>query len=86
MSISIAYLSNLKIPSQRRDEDQEVCIANISPEERQKRLRFGIQQLIVTLVILGVLTLLQVNPLWRLLLLFMFWAAAVGYFQAHDKT
>lgn len=86
MSINIAYLSNPNLPSQPREEDQEVCIANISPEERQKRLRFGIQQLIVTLVILGVLIIWHVNPLWRLLLLFMFWAAAVGYFQARDKT
>ena len=86
MSINIAYLSNLNLPSQPREEDQEVCIANISPEERQKRLRFGIQQLIVTLVILGVLIIWHVNPLWRLPLLFMFWTAAVGYFQARDKT
>ena len=65
---------------------EEICIANISPLERQKRLRFGIQQLIVTLVILGVLIAFHVNPFWRLPLLFLFWAAAVGYFQASDKT
>ena len=86
MSINLAYLSNLNIPSPPREEDREVCIANISPEERQKRLKFGIQQFIVTLVILGILILLHVNPLWRLPLLLLFWAAAVGYFQARDKT
>lgn len=86
MSINLAYFSNLNIPSSSREEAQEVCIANISPVEREKRLRFGIQQLIVTLVILVLLILLHVNPLWRLPLLFMFWAAAVGYFQARDKT
>ena len=64
----------------------DVCIANISLEQRQKRLRFGIQQFIVTLVILEVMILLHLNPLWRLPLLFLFWASAVGYFQARDKT
>ena len=86
MSIDLAYFSNWNIPAESQEETGEVCIANISPAERQKRLRFGIQQLIVTLVILAILILLHVNPLWRLPLLFMFWAAATGYFQARDKT
>ena len=73
-------------PSKKDEEAEEVCIANISPLERQKRLRFGISQFVITLVILGILLALNVNPLWRLPLLFMFWAAAVGYFQARDKT
>ena len=64
----------------------EVCIANISPKERQKRMRFGIVQLAITLVILVVLVVLDVNPLWRLPLFFLFSAAAAGYFQAKDKT
>jgi hypothetical protein len=55
MSINLAYFSNLNIPSSSQEESQEVCIANISPAERQKRLRFGIQQFIVTLAILVVL-------------------------------
>ena len=73
-------------PSKKNEELGEVCIANISPLERKKRLVYGIRQFIFTLVILGVLIVLQVNPLWRLPLLFMFSAAAVGYFQARDKT
>ena len=72
--------------SQSYEEPGEVCIANISPLERKKRLMFGICQLIATLFVLAVLILLQVNPIWRLPLLFMFWTAAVGYFQARDKT
>lgn len=67
-------------------ETGEVCIANISPLERRKRLMFGVRQFIFTIVILGALILLHVNPLWRLPLLFMFWAAGTGYFQARDKT
>ena len=86
--MDLAYCSDLNCidPSPAKKEAGEACIANISPLERQKRLRFGIWQLIFTLVILGVLILLHVNPLWRLPLLFMFWASAIGYFQARDKT
>ena len=84
--IAPAHFLELNGSSNRKEETGEVCIANISPLERQKRLRFGIQQLIVTLVILGVMILLHLNPLWRFSLLFLFWAAATGYFQARDKT
>ena len=73
-------------PSREEGDEGEVCIANISSTERKKRLRFGIQTFIFTLVILGVMIFLDLNPLWRLLLLFLFWASATGYFQARDKT
>jgi len=72
--------------SQQNEEIGEVCIANISPKERQLRMRFGMIQLAISLVILAVLVALDVNPLWRLPLLFTFGTAAVGYFQAKDKT
>jgi hypothetical protein len=64
----------------------EVCIPNISPAERQKRLSFGIRQFITTLVILAVMIVLGLNHFWRLPLLFLFWAAGTGFFQAFDKT
>ena len=83
--IDLVYFSKLNNFS-KEEEGGEVCIANISPLERQKRLMFGIRQLIFTLFVLAVLILLHLNPLWRLSLLFLFWAAAVGYFQARDKT
>ena len=86
--IDLAFYLDLKRmdPSQENGDAGEVCIANISPLERQKRLRFGIQQFVISLVILGVLIVLHVNPIWRLPLLLLFWALAVGYFQARDKT
>lgn len=77
---------NFNNPPQTDEEGGEVCISNISPLERQKRLRFGVNQFIVTLVILGLLIAFGADRLWRLPLLFLFWAAAVGYFQARDKT
>ena len=80
------YFSSFNTSDTQEEEIGEVCIANISPKERQKRMRFGIVQLAITLVILVVLVALDVNPLWRLPLFFMFSAAAAGYFQARDKT
>ena len=64
----------------------EVCIANISPKERRMRLRFGIVQFAISLVILGALLFFGVDKVWRLPLFFMFAAAAAGYFQWRDKT
>jgi len=86
--IDLVYFSDLNLNnfSKKEEEAGEVCIANISPLERRKRLMFGIRQFIFTLLVLAVLILLHLNPLWRLPLLFPFWAAAIGYFQAHDKT
>jgi len=72
--------------SQQDEEIGEVCIANISPKERQLRMRFGMVQFAISLVVLAVLVWLDVNPFWRLPLIFLFWAAAIGYFQAKDKT
>ena len=77
---------NTNSSAQEDVEIGEVCIANISPLERRKRLRFGIVQFLISLIILAVLVVLDVNPLWRLPLLFLFGAAAAGYFQATEKT
>jgi len=78
--------SNLNSSSRLEEEDGEVCVANISPSERRKRLRFGLIQFILSLIVLAALLAFGADRLWRLPLLFMFWAAAVGYFQARDKT
>jgi len=79
-----SFDSNSSTP--KDEEDGEVCIANISPLERQKRLRYGIKQFVTTLVILCIMLVFGINHFWRLPLLFLFWAAATGYFQAKDKT
>lgn len=87
-NIHTAYFSDLN-PNGLSDEDQEsgdVCIANISPFERKLRLKFAIWQFAITLIILGVLIALHLNPLWRLSLFFLFSASTVSYFQARDKT
>ena len=72
--------------SEPEEEVGEVCIPNISPKERKKRARFAVWYFLFTLVVLGALVAFDVNPLWRLLLFFMFSAATTSYMQALDKT
>lgn len=79
-------MSNSEFDPSEDEGVYEVCIANISPKERKKRLRFGIIQFAVSLVILSALLLLGADKVWRLPLFFMFAAAAAGYFQWRDKT
>jgi hypothetical protein len=83
---NLIFFSKRNSSSEQKDYDGEVCIANISPLERRKRLIFAIRQFMITLVILGVLIALDLNPLWRLPLFFMFSASTVSYFQVLDKT
>lgn len=68
------------------DETGEVCIANIDSAGRRQRLTFGIIQFTLAIIILGVLIAIGADRLWRLPLFMLFAAAAVGYFQWHDKT
>jgi hypothetical protein len=67
-------------------ESGAVCIANISPSERRKRLVFGVIPLVIGLAILAVLIATGMNRWWRLALLPLFWAAAIGFFQWRDQT
>ena len=85
--ISILF-SNTGDPSPEFNVEQvgEVCITNISPKERRLRMRFGIAQMVFGVIVLALLVAFNVDPLWRLPLVFVFGAAAVGYFQEKDKT
>jgi len=83
---SLVYFANLNTSAAKDEDGGEACVANISPAERRKRLKFGIQQFVFTLLILAILMAFGANHLWRLPLLLMFWASAIGYYQAKDKT
>jgi hypothetical protein len=83
---TILFFSLNNSASPQDEQIGEVCIANISPKVRKTRVRFAVQQLVVTLFVLGALVMLDVDPLWRLLLFFMFSAATTSYIQARDKT
>ncbi|MGB8648464.1 MAG: hypothetical protein WCF84_24725 [Anaerolineae bacterium] len=63
-----------------------LCIANISPRERRRRLIAGVVPFVIALAILGTLMAFGVNRLWRLPLLLLFLAATIGFFQWRDKT
>lgn len=80
------FFSAPHLSDSQDNENGDACIANISLKGRQLRKRVGILLFVVTLVILAVLVVLHVNPLWRLLLFFMFSAATTSYIQALDKT
>ena len=67
-------------------ETGEVCIANISPSQRMRRLRFGIISLVIGLAVLAALMAFDVSRWWRLALFPVMVGAATGYFQWHDKT
>lgn len=67
-------------------EAGEVCIANISTEQRMRRLRFAIECVVVAVVILAALILFGVSRWWRLALFPVMAGAAIGYFQWRDKT
>lgn len=64
----------------------DVCIPNISPVERRKRLAAGVVALALALVALLILLTVDASRWWRLALLPLFWGATSGYFQWRDKT
>ena len=64
----------------------EVCIPNISTEERLKRLRGGVFAFVIGIAILAVLVGTGTSPWWRALLFLPFAGAATGFFQWQDKT
>jgi len=79
--------SGLNLPPQSNQPSQgEVCLPNISPRERRKRLIGGVIQFAITLAILAALIATGADRLWRLPLFLLFWGAASGFFQWRDKT
>jgi hypothetical protein len=63
-----------------------VCMANIGPEQRRQRLRFGAQAFAVGLGLAALLIFIHANPLLRLGLFVPFVMGAEGFFQAREKT
>jgi len=63
-----------------------VCIANIGRRERQKRMRFGLALFFVGVAILVALVAGGAHRAYRFSLLLVFWASALGFFQAREQT
>ncbi|HMG18712.1 MAG TPA: hypothetical protein VK573_08310 [Gemmatimonadales bacterium] len=59
---------------------------NIGPRGRRRRLRLGTMAFGAALVLGGVLFGLGAPAIWRLVLFPPIWVAALGFFQARDKT
>jgi hypothetical protein len=66
--------------------DASVCIANIGPRERRKRLVFGIVALAASVVISFLFVFYRVQPVLRLPLFVPLYLGALGFFQARDRT
>jgi hypothetical protein len=62
------------------------CIANIGPQERRKRLVFGIAVLAVSVIISFLFVLNGVQPVLRLPLFIPLFVGALGFYQARDRT
>ena len=89
MRVAVNFSGFQKNPSVSESESEElgeVCISNISPAERRKRLLGGVIGFVIALVILAVLIVIGADRLWRLPLFLLFFGAANGYFQWRDKT
>jgi hypothetical protein len=66
--------------------DASVCIANIGPGERRRRLMFGIAALAASVVVSFLFVFYGVRPVFRLPLFIPLFAGALGFFQARDRT
>jgi len=64
----------------------EVCVPNIGPKERWKRLMAGFIYLGVTIVAFVYLASHQSPRAYRLLLFLPLWGAGAGLFQYLEKT
>ena len=64
----------------------EVCVPNISPPERRKRLVGGAIQLALAVLVLVAMEAAGIERAWRLLLFPVFFGAAAGFFQWYDRT
>ncbi len=61
-------------------------IANIGAGERRKRLAVGIGAITVGVLLTVALVAIRAPLVWRLPLIFLFYAGALGFFQSRDKT
>jgi len=80
------FQKNRSFSVSESEELGQVCISNISPAERRKRLLGGVVGFVIALVVLSVLISIGADRLWRLPLFLFFFGAANGYFQWRDKT
>ena len=66
--------------------DSAICIPNIGPNERLRRLRGGLVGLAIALVIAIVLFASGADRWWRLILFPVIYGGMTGVFQWREKT
>ena len=64
----------------------DICIPNIGPRERHRRLIVGIAMFAIAALVGTMLVVFGAPRAWRLFILFPAWVGAIGVFQVKEKT
>ena len=64
----------------------DICIPNIGPRERRRRLIVGIAMFVIVGVVATLLVASGAPRPWRLFVLFPAWVGSIGVFQVKEKT
>lgn len=63
-----------------------VCVPNIGPRGRRRRLLAGVFGLLMGASLGGLVVLTGTSVFWRATVFVPFWFGALGLLQAHEKT
>lgn len=64
----------------------DICVPNIGPRERRRRLVFGLVMAAIAVVAAAVLMMMGAPRIWRVLLVLPIGGAALGVFQVQATT
>jgi len=64
----------------------DICIPNIGPRERRRRLMVGIAMFVIVGLVAALLIATGAPRPWRVFVLFPAWVGSIGMFQAKEKT
>jgi hypothetical protein len=65
---------------------EDVCIPNIGPRERRRRLIVGIAMFAIAGTVAALLVAAGAPRAWRVFVLFPAWVGSIGVFQAKEET
>ena len=65
---------------------EDVCIPNIGPRERRRRLIVGIAMFVIAGTVAALLVAAGAPRAWRVFVLFPAWVGSIGVFQAKEET